>query len=431
MPPKPSQESTHRQLFALALGWLEKGKLAAAEVVARRLLFEGFDDPALHNLLGRVAMSVSRADVAKREFARALEMNRGFKPAAKNLALAENALAQNPGTGTPHQPTGAADERFLLIRSWQQGFWADVDHVMGQLVLAEITGRTPITHWGHESRFSGDPTRDAWPSFFEPVSGRTIADVRGKGFDYYPPRWSDATLEDTHIAIWDPPEQRPAALHFLDRAERVCVSSMHASMECVTPWLHESHPWFGKGVLQVQREVVKKYVRPSAEARERVDAFAAKHLAGTPTVALHLRGSDKVVEDKNIFDLHIEALELAEKRRRELGESARLFLLTDSLQALDMARTRVGDKLVTTEAARTDANVGLHFQDAQDKKALGMEVLCDALLAARCDAFVGLGTSTVSASIRHLKDWAPGACTLVGTVMNDAPNIWLLLPKDR
>ncbi len=38
-------------------------------------------------------------------------------------------------------------DRFLLIKSWGCGFWSDVDHVMGQLLVAEITNRIPVIYW--------------------------------------------------------------------------------------------------------------------------------------------------------------------------------------------------------------------------------------------------------------------------------------------
>lgn len=416
--PSPAQ----RQMLALALQWFERGLLGVAEAVGRRLLAEGFEDPAVHNLLGRVALRVERPDVAAREFRRALDLNPGFKPASKNLKEAEGLLAS-----WPPPPDGV--ERYLLIRAWQQGFWADVDHVMGQVVLAEATGRVPIVHWGRESRFSSDASRDAWGTFFEPVSGLTLADVRGKGFDFYPPRWSEGNLEDVHLVLAEKPEDRPASVGFLNRRERVAVSTMHASMSCLVPWLPAGHAWHGRPVREVQRRVVERFVRPRREIVEEVDRFAREAFGGGRMVALHLRGSDKTVEDPGVYRLHMAAIEEAKGRAERLD--GRVFLLTDSTPALEAARGMLKDRLVTADATRTDSAVGLHFQDRFDRRALGHEVLRDALIAARCDEFVGLGTSTVSASIRHLKDWAPGACVLLGEVMHDLPNIWMLLPSTR
>ena len=49
----------------------------------------------------------------------------------------------------------------------------------------------------------------------------------------------------------------------------------------------------------------------------------------------------------------------------------------------------------------------MHYA-GHDGRKLGEEVVMEAFLAARCDAFLGNGASNVSTAIRHLKDWAPG-----------------------
>lgn len=45
------------------------------------------------------------------------------------------------------------DNRYLLIKSWGFGFYSDVIAVLGSLLLAEITHRTPVVHWGKNSLF--------------------------------------------------------------------------------------------------------------------------------------------------------------------------------------------------------------------------------------------------------------------------------------
>ena len=56
---------------------------------------------------------------------------------------------------------------YLLIKSY--GFWSDVEHVIGALLLAEMTGRTPVVHWGGNSYFTDDERGTPW----EPSSSRS------------------------------------------------------------------------------------------------------------------------------------------------------------------------------------------------------------------------------------------------------------------
>src|SRR4051812_589750 len=81
-------------------------------------------------------------------------------------------------------------KRFLLIKPWGYGFCSDLDHVLGALLVAEMTGRIPVTLWGAGSRFR-DNEEDAWSNFFEPVSKYTIADLVGKNMSWFPAKWTD------------------------------------------------------------------------------------------------------------------------------------------------------------------------------------------------------------------------------------------------
>ncbi|MCR2600326.1 hypothetical protein NSP09_24715, partial [Salmonella enterica] len=60
-----------------------------------------------------------------------------------------------------------AANRYLVIKSWGFGFWSDVSQVLGSLLLAEITGRTPVTHWGRNSLFNDGSNRDSFALYFE------------------------------------------------------------------------------------------------------------------------------------------------------------------------------------------------------------------------------------------------------------------------
>ncbi|MGA1709267.1 MAG: hypothetical protein ACO4CI_11335, partial [Phycisphaerales bacterium] len=62
---------------------------------------------------------------------------------------------------------------------------------------------------------------------------------------------------------------------------------------------------------------------------------------------------------------------------------------------------------------------------------LGREVLVDALVAARCEWFIGNGQSNVAAMIECLKDWPAGRCTLVRPSLFARPNLFLHFDTSR
>jgi protein O-GlcNAc transferase len=63
-----------------------------------------------------------------------------------------------------------------------------VSHVLGQCLLAEITGRLPVVQWGGNSLFSDHPSSNAFETFFEPVSGCNIKEIATGCPSCYPPK---------------------------------------------------------------------------------------------------------------------------------------------------------------------------------------------------------------------------------------------------
>jgi protein O-GlcNAc transferase len=131
-----------QQLTFVARG-LAAGNLAASEIVCRDILdMDPYNSAAL-NLLGVVAARVGALDQSAAYFEAALRAEPNNEEVRKNLNLLKNAFR-------PHGKKNPADQ-YLVIKSWGFGFWSDVSQVLGSLLLAEITGRIPVTHWQEQS----------------------------------------------------------------------------------------------------------------------------------------------------------------------------------------------------------------------------------------------------------------------------------------
>lgn len=394
----------------------EKGDPAVADAICRQLLLTGRGGAAAWNIIGRVAMRLHRPAHAVAAFERALAIDQYFKPATKNLKAAQDAVAK----GQVSVDASAGTPRYHVILAFGHGFWADVDHVLGQLVVAEITGRTPIIHWGASSLYGDDPAVDAWRQFFEPVSSTTLADVLGKGYRFFPGVWTDHTLREGRSLKPGTPGSRLQGLNFLDRPEEVTVSDWHTTLPLMLEWVDAGHRLAGKGLgangvppVEAYRDLIYRYVRITPEIAAEVDAFDDANLRGRPSVGVHLRGSDKFTEVPMLRD--IMAKYPAEIRRR-LGDdpASRLFVITDSDALLQSTRSEYGDRVVAADCIRTDGPVGLHHMGQRDRKRLGVEVIRDVLIAARCRQFVGLGWSNVTNFTRYFKDWPDGAWIALG-----------------
>src|SRR5690349_21307930 len=143
---------------------LEEGTPGAADLLLWAVLAKNPRDAAAWEGLSEVAERIGAVEFAAWYAGVAASLRGG-------AAGANTAMAQGP------RAAASADERFLVIKAWGYGFCSDLDHTVAGLLLAELTGRTPVTHWGVNSLFSVDPERDAFREYFEPVSPARLEDV--------------------------------------------------------------------------------------------------------------------------------------------------------------------------------------------------------------------------------------------------------------
>ena len=343
-------------------------------------------------------------------------------------ALARGVLEKNPGeagasgvmselirrVGAPRSNDLATGrQRFLLIKSWGKGFWSDVDHVLGGLLAAEMTRRTPIVHWGPNCLFTAPGVENAWGQLFEPVNPHRIDEVESPGLTYFPPKWSAANLRAEELNLWAGPWSRVTNLSLLNRAEDVVVADFHVAVPALMPWIEPTSPHHGKSPRELYRYLFDRYVRPTRPVIDDVEQFRLHHLAGRPYLAVHLRGADKYLEQRALSTLNAQYVERVDRLAADAGW--RIFLLTDDARAADAFRQRYGDRLVLADVERSGDEQGVHAKPG-DGPRRGYEVLRDTLLAARADRFLGNGASNVSAAVLHLRDWDDADVVLLAPV---------------
>ena len=143
-------------------------------------------------------------------------------------------------------------------------------------------------------------------------------------------------------------------------------------------------------------------------------------------IGVHVRGSDKVEEVSDLEDILADYFRVLEERLRARPEAG-IFLLTDDERVRAVYERRYGAKLAATSCARSSSNIGVHYMADRNPARIGVEVMVDTYLAARCDEFIGLGYSNVSLYVSYLKDWPPGGCNLLDANAHEAWNVVALL----
>jgi hypothetical protein len=392
--------------LAQAVAYLYQGNLAAADAHCRRSLAARSNVAEALNLLGVIAALVGLGAAAAGYFGQAAALT----AARDNLSV----LASHPRSGASRATPG-----YVLIKAWGFGFWSEVCHVLGGLLLAELTGRSPVIQWGRKCRFSDGRGGDAFGLFFEPVSALTVESLLAleDGVSCFPEGWNREALRRDR---WS---KRPGlgALEFLARPETVLVCCVFMGVADLVPWIPPEHPLHGSSVKACFKALFDRYLRPRPEILAAVQEFRERHLAGAPVLAVHLRGSDKVVELPELAAVNDRIMALIET----VPESWRLLLLTDDACLAREMRRRYGTRVVMTYGRRTADHKGIHYHDGENGAALGREVMIDTWLALGADRFIGNGCSNVSGIIDILRS-AEGRESLLVLDNQLIENSWFL-----
>lgn len=375
-----------------------------AELACRYLEDRGYRSARVSRTLGELALSLGQPAVAARELEGAVALGDSSRSTAIKLAKAREQARLG---------TRAARERYLLVKAWGFGFWSDVNHLLGQLLLAELTGRTPVVQWGGNSLFSDDPRQNAFHNFFLPINELTLWDLISRGRSFYPPKWNRSNLALDELHKFQGPWSSCSSLYALERGEDVVVSDFHYAVHDLAPWIPPGHPLCGLATDELYLHLYRRYLKVQPAILKRVEGFYRERLCGARVLALHVRGGDKGGEDPGLARLN-ELYHPEIRRFLDEAPQGRLFLLTDDRQILERYRERYGKRLCHTDSTRTGNEQGVHYQSQQSRRALGEEVLVDTLLALRCERFIGNGLSNVSLAVAQMKRWEPGSCRLFG-----------------
>jgi len=379
---------------------LERGNLPLADITCRAGLRRF--GPHAELLTSLAAVAVRRYDLARDCLRHALALQPDHEPARRSLRMLAGL-----------RPPAVAAGGVLLIKCWGYGFWSNVDHVLGQLLLAAITGRTPVIHWGVNCRFGGSATESGFEQYFAPVSPLTQEELAAQPEPYFPPKWTRATLRSDAVGKWRGPFSRMAALYFLGTSETLAVSDFYTRIVDLLPWVPPSSDLWGSPVDAVYRRLVDRHLHPQPAILAEVGRFYAAHMAGRPWLAVHVRGLEKSVESHHLRSINDTLYDDAVARHLAALPDGRILLITDDQDELDRFRARYGPLVLSTGALRARGGAGVHQSQVADGHRLGRDVMVDTYLAVRCDRFVGNGQSNLSAMMPHLKTWPSGHCELV------------------
>ncbi len=416
------------KLLKAAVDACGRDDIRNADLICRQLLDMNCRHPLVFCLLALISCDLNEFDFMEDYLCKAVEMtpSHGFDNDCLShflTGLLSLKIDKKFNSTNSHgELKSEGHEKFLLIKAWGWGFWSDVDHVLGQLLLAEMTERIPVVHWGSNSDYKTPDCDNAFDLYFETISQWNIYDLLRKDFQFYSTKWTHENLLADNNNQWSGPVSCMAGIQFFNRPEDVVVSDFYTSVNDLIPWIKSTHPLYGLNTEAVYQYLVDKYLKVKPEILKEIDDFCiANMIAHRPLLAIHMRGGGKFLEDRNY---KTEAEQLYDETEKYLSShpEASIFLLTDDERIKDKVCNQYGRRVIMTECTRASDDVSIHVQEyyGYDPYTLGREVLIDTYLAAKCDHFIGMGWSNVACMISHLKDWPPGSCVLLGDSMHSA-----------
>ncbi len=306
--------------------------------------------------------------------------------------------------------------QYLLIKSLGKSFWADVDHVMCQLLAAELTNRIPVVYWGMESLYTESISTNAYELFFEPVSEYTVHDIVCPGYSIYPPTWNYENIlaEDNDRLRMEYRDLKS----LMKSTAGIVVGDMYYPVSSIMAWSDRTHWSFGKTPCQIYQNLYKKYLKPKPEIMKEIRKYintTPDFRDEKPILGVHCRSKAIVNEVAQIYNLN----ELYKPYIWQFivrYNVRHVFLITDSKKILKQYRKLYGvnDMLLYTDSKKRPLKerIPTCLLDYPNKRHKGVELVKDTIeiikdtyLASQCDFFIGNGYSSLSNTVMRLKDW--------------------------
>jgi len=257
------------------------------------------------------------------------------------------------------------EEKFVIgSHSAGAGMFSALSGVLNNLAWCERHGKTPVVYWGQEGWVpSRAPLQTCEAPYYQQEGYNGSTNV----WEYY--------FEPVSHEKYIPGDQIICGY---------CVPD-----EDLVPMGHtETIPVL---VNRERRKKIKqyldKYVKVKSSVMQKANIFYETHIKGRKTIAIHLRGTDKIREmaRAKTEDICQVANEYAAKH-----PGCQFFVCTDELSLLTMAQELLHGKVVTYDACRSVNGKPLHLDHShnQSPAKIGEDVIIEVLLMSRCSLFI-------------------------------------------
>ncbi|MHB8063817.1 MAG: O-fucosyltransferase family protein [Ruminiclostridium sp.] len=361
-----------------------------------------------------------------------------------------------------------SSDRFLLIKAWSYSLWGDIDHVLSQLLIAELTNRITVIYWPTHCLHNGYIQTNGFELYFEPISTYTIANVAKPEYTYYPPIWdSDSLLvEDQTKETW---RYRNIG-DIISSNANVVVGDAYYNVYELIPFIKKNHSAYGMTIEQTYHYLFSKYIKIKPDIEMEVQGYYDSWLKNNhPILAVHVRRADKdeVFDARNdkqyqnqYFNKKFQKKQKVKPKKirrffrkgkvnkpNDLYHSEirkyiekfnikKIFLLTDSEAIIKEYQELYGrSMLLFTDCKRIQEDDTVsQMENPMVKRRRGIEAIKDTYVASKCDFFIGNDFSNLSHAVTRIKDWTDRSVSLLYWLHKNRKypiNVKLIVKKEK
>ena len=357
-------------------------------------------DAVSYNLHAMLAYRLGLYEHGLHFVKKALEINPRMERAQDNLKILEKAYFSK------QEKLKQDEEQFFLVHSWGSGLGFDLLYLMQQLLLAELSERIPVVHWGVNSLYNESPNKDCFTQYFDNITDLTIDDLTPHMPSVYPAHWQTRELKDyVRRTRWrntsNNQRYKIGGPYFLNRPEKIVVGGEYASIHMLRPWLMNKPRYANALVGDIYRDLVKRHIKPKQKLQDKANTFITHKFGGKPFMSIHLRGTDKPNEKQSnsISSINHDLIQQIQKEPGELP----IFLMTDDIYYLEKMKKIFGKRLHSFDIERASSDdQGLHHS-SKTKRRMTEEVLIDMLVASKSSHFYGCGLSYLACMVTYMQ----------------------------
>ena len=285
--------------------------------------------------------------------------------------------------------TGWGDCIISLISAWH---------------YARRTGRTLVIDW-RSSCYLGDPSRSAFPAYFEPVRSiggvPVVADDTVGTLNYPTPvqvsfghdalRGLNRWLAERNLA---PSAQHVTTAYHLSHAEERALVERGEDVAAPTVVLQCSLSEGLPALTSCQAFLAE--IRPRREIRREIKRFVRARFTGPPVIAVHVRyGSRAILDAHNKYWLDDDRAlttiyDGIRRASAALDGPSRVFVCTDKRRILEAIRSEIPEVITRAKYLQPEGPSELHAWDNPTgiRETVGRDALIEMFLLARADALV-------------------------------------------